>query len=186
VFSKPILLAEDDADDVFMFRRHYERCGVHNPLHVVSSGEDVVKYFEASRLNYPLPALLFLDLKMPIVGGLEVLDYLKRSSQDGFTTIVLSGSQDLKMVTQAYQLGAGSFLTKPIEKQEFCDLMARFEAVKMDGCPPAEGLSASTAKAVSQPGAGPASSLLRPPLQDPAPPRLAGRGTCRGGCGFNG
>jgi two-component system response regulator len=138
VFPKPILLAEDDANDVFILRRYYNKCGVHNPLHVVSDGEAVVKYFEKNRLNYPLPVLLMLDLSMPPMGGLEVLRHLKKSGLTGFYTVDLTGRIDPQMVNEAHELGAHEYLVKEVEKEGFCGLMARVPGIQMAGCDPNE------------------------------------------------
>src|SRR5262245_45259665 len=133
--GRPILLAEDQSDDVYLFQCYHKQCGVHNSLHIVSDGAEVVRYFETShRLKHPRPVAVFLDLKMPTMGGMEVLEFFKSSSLSGFPSIILSGNEDPRLVTEARQLGADSFLIKPIPKAEFCDLLARIEGVKMDGC----------------------------------------------------
>ena len=91
---------------------------------------------ENNRLNYPRPVLLLLDLKMPRMGGLQVLEYLRATCQRGFSTILLIHTQDhdLNLVAEAYRLGADAFLMKPFEKKEFCSLMSQFQAVEMDCC----------------------------------------------------
>ena len=132
--SRPILLAEDDAADAFMIQRYYERSGVRNPLHVFPHGEAVVNYFEGSRVHYPLPVLLLLSLKMPLLDGWEVLEYMRRTSQTGFPIVVLTGSTDLRLIRQAMQLGAESVLMKPLEREEFCELLKRVPGIEMKGC----------------------------------------------------
>src|SRR4029078_3966910 len=99
-------------------------------------GEEVVRCLENNRLNYPRPVLLLLDLKMPRMGGLQVLEYLRAPGERGFSTILLIHTQDhdLNLVAEAYRLGADAFLMKPFEKKEFCSLMSQFQAVEMDCC----------------------------------------------------
>ena len=144
VLLRPILLATDDSNAVFMFWRYHKQCRIENPLEVVSDGEDVVRYLESNRLNFPLPVLLVLGLKMARMGGFQVLKHLRDTCQRGFSTVLMIESQehDLPMVAAAYKLGVESFLMKPLEKKEFCSLMSQFHAVKMDGCPPADGPAA--------------------------------------------
>src|SRR5690348_9746215 len=72
-----ILLAEDNSDDVFFFRRALKNIGIQNPLQVVTDGEQAVDYFlgkgqYADRHKHPLPAIAILDIKMPKLTGLEV------------------------------------------------------------------------------------------------------------------
>jgi len=133
--DQPILLAEDDSGDVFMFWRFHKMCGVHNRLEVFSDGEDIISWFKSSRANCPIPALLFLDWKMPRMGGLEVLDYLSKSGFQDFPTILLTGNEDPNLLATAQQLSVTSFLTKPVEKLQFCELLARTEGIEMKGCP---------------------------------------------------
>src|SRR5260370_9232565 len=77
-----ILLAEDRYDDIFLIRRAFEKGGLLNPLQVVRNGEEVVAYLKgegkfANRAEYPLPQLLLLDLKMPLMDGFDVLPWLR-------------------------------------------------------------------------------------------------------------
>jgi FixJ family two-component response regulator len=168
--TNPILLAEDDSKDVFTFWRYHSQCRIHNPLEVFSDGEDLVAYLAKSRAT---PVLLLLDLKMPRMGGLEVLEHLKTSSQ-GITKVILTETRDLPLVANAYRLGVASFLMKPIEKREFCALMAAVEGVSMDGCVDDPDLHPSAAKASQPPSSGPPPTSLQPWQIPPKPPMYPG------------
>jgi len=146
--DKPILLAEDDSGDVFMFWRFHKMCGVHNRLEVFSDGEDIISYFKSSRANCPIPALIFLDWKMPKIGGLQVLEYITKSGYQDLPTVLLTGNEDPNLLGTAQQLGVTSFLTKPVEKRLFCELMARIEGIEMKGCPDVPTTGIVTAKSL--------------------------------------
>lgn len=117
--AQPILLAEDDPDDVLLLRRAFARANVANPLVVVSDGDEAVEYLSGSGRytdhgSHPLPAVLLLDLKMPRRNGFEVLEWLR--SQPGLTAlpvVVLTSSRESADVRRAYELGANSYLVKP-------------------------------------------------------------------------
>jgi CheY-like chemotaxis protein len=119
-----------------MFWRFHKECRIHNPLEVVSDGEDAVRYLEGNRLKFPLPVLLVLGLQMPHMGGLQVLRHLKDTCQRGFPTVLMIDSRDhdLPLVAAAFHFGVESFLIKPLQNEEFSDLMARLHAVKADAC----------------------------------------------------
>jgi CheY-like chemotaxis protein len=116
-----ILLAEDREDDIILVQRAFERGGIRNPLFVVRDGEEAINYLSgvfpfSDRVSFPIPALLLLDLKMPRVDGFDILRWLK--TQPDLATIrvvVLTSSDDIRDVTKAYQLGANSFLIKPLD-----------------------------------------------------------------------
>lgn len=120
-----ILLAEDNADDVDMFRRAFKQAYIEAPLHVVSDGEEAMAYLNgegkfANRAEFPLPDLLLLDLKMPRKNGFEVLAWLRtHPTLCPLRTVVLTTSEDIKDVNRAYAFGANSFLTKPLDFIEF-------------------------------------------------------------------
>ncbi|MCI0747044.1 MAG: response regulator [Verrucomicrobia subdivision 3 bacterium] len=125
--SPVVLIAEDSEVDVMMLRRAFKDAGLLKPLQVVQNGEEAIFYLEgqgkfADRAKYPLPDLFLLDLRMPRKNGFEVLEWLRR--QPGLLrlpTIVLTTSDQIKDVNRAYELGANSFLTKPLNFVEFKD-----------------------------------------------------------------
>ena len=135
-----ILLADDNENDVLLVRVLFKKCGVENQLQVVSDGEDVIAYLKgegiyAVRDRYPLPVLLLLDLSMQRKGGIEVLEWLQTQPKPAFPVVILTGMEDLAKMKLAYQLGAHSFLIKPMEKQEFLNLAGGIKGIefKADG-----------------------------------------------------
>lgn len=112
-----ILLAEDDADHAFFTARAFQ--DVHGgdvEMHTVTDGEEALDYLHRRGRyeNAPRPHLIVLDLKMPKVTGLEVLEHIK-SDEDLRTipTVVLSSSDRPQDVKDSYTLSANSYVTKP-------------------------------------------------------------------------
>jgi CheY-like chemotaxis protein len=124
-----ILLVEDDPNDVFLVRRAFRKAKVDNPLQVVGDGEAAVAYLAGydafvDRERYPLPALILLDLKLPRKSGLEVLAWLRGQPRlRRLPVVVLTSSNETSDVNQAYDLGANSYLVKPVAFDNLQDLM---------------------------------------------------------------
>lgn len=123
-----ILLAEDDEDYVLLIRQVFIKAHIPNPIHVVSNGEEAIAYLKGegkyvNRDEYPLPDILLLDLKMPRVSGIDVLKWLKQQPNlAALRVLVLTSSDRIRDVNEAYQLGANSFLVKPMDFQDFTQL----------------------------------------------------------------
>jgi CheY-like chemotaxis protein len=121
-----ILLAEDEEDYVLLVKRAFSEAKITNPLHVVSTGQEAVAYLKgegkyANRDEYPLPDLLLMDLKLPGFNGLEIIGWMRsQPGLAGLRIVVLTSSDQLKDVNDAYRLGANSFLMKPYD---FADLV---------------------------------------------------------------
>jgi len=123
-----ILLAEDEEDYVLLIQRAFAQAKIPNPLHVVWNGQEAISYLKgdgkySNREEYPLPDLLLLDLRMPRVNGLEVLQWIR--AQPGLAplrVLVLTSSDQIRDVNEAYKLGANSFLVKPMDFQDFAQL----------------------------------------------------------------
>ena len=114
-----LLLVEDNGDDVFFMKRAISAAGIAHPLEVAQDGQAAIDYLSgrgefADRKRFPVPFLMFLDLKLPHKSGLEVLEWIR--SQPALRTLivlVLTSSREESDVTKAYSLGANSFLVKP-------------------------------------------------------------------------
>jgi CheY-like chemotaxis protein len=123
-----ILLAEDEEDYVLLIKHAFAQAKIPNPLQVVWNGQEAIAYLKgegkySNREDYPLPDLFLLDLKMPRVNGFEVLKWLR--AQPGLAALrvlVLTSSDELRDVNEAYRLGANSFLVKPLDFQDFMQL----------------------------------------------------------------
>jgi CheY-like chemotaxis protein len=124
-----ILLAEDDPNDLALFRHAIKDTKYSANLQVVRDGEQVIKYLDgegdfSNRAAYPFPDLLVLDLKMPRVNGLEVLKWLKNHPVSvALPAIMLSGSGLDPDVEEAYRLGVSTYFTKPTELGKLSELL---------------------------------------------------------------
>src|SRR5438552_3547618 len=123
-----ILLVEDRQDDILLIRRAFQKAYINNPLQVVRDGEEAIAYLSgegkySNRAEYPLPDLVLLDLKMPRVDGFGVLKWIRaQPGLKGLRVIVLTSSADMRDVNTAYNLGANSFLVKPMDFEDVVHL----------------------------------------------------------------
>ena len=128
-----ILLVEDNEDDVFLMRRALKGAHVVNSLHVVEDGQEAVDYLAgtgrfADRDRYPLPAVVFLDLKLPYLSGHDVLAWIRRQKDfESLIVIVLTSSNEASDLSRCYALGANSYLVKPPTPDQLEDLAKAFK-----------------------------------------------------------
>lgn len=125
----PILLVEDNPDDVLLIRRASRKANLLNPLYVVEDGEQAIAYLSgqgiyADRNRYPLPVLILLDLKLPRKSGFEVLAWLKTHPQlRRIPVVVLTSSRESPDIVRAYDLGANSYLVKPVGFEDLVEMV---------------------------------------------------------------
>jgi len=113
-----VLLAEDSDDDAFFFQRAFSRASLSCELLRVANGKIAVELLGNRQLAGDAPFLIFLDLKMPVMSGFEVLQWLKNSGLKPLPkVIVLSGSNDQADRSRAFSLGATDYLVKPISSE---------------------------------------------------------------------
>jgi CheY-like chemotaxis protein len=129
-----ILLAEDDPNDVLLIQRAFQKAGMRQVLKVVRDGEEAIAYLSgegdfADRERFPKPFLLLLDLKMPGADGFEVLRWVRAEPETKRLLVVVLTSSNLQAdVDRAYDLGANSYLVKPVSFDEMVNMIQRFEA----------------------------------------------------------
>lgn len=133
----PVLLAEDEEHDVFFMRRAFESAHIENPLVAFSSGREVIDYLErvAEQRQHPYPRLLLLDLKMPLVDGFEVLEWIQTQARwrDHLPVLVLSSSGEDQDRRRAFRLGAHEYLVKPGNYKELVVLVKDLKRRWLDG-----------------------------------------------------
>lgn len=123
---RTVLMVEDNPDDQLLIRRAFKKAGLAQPLQAVDNGDDAVLYLAgeddyADRSRFPMPSLILLDIKLPRRSGLEVLAWLRGQEKLRRTPVVmLTSSSDMGDIDRAYDLGANSYLVKPVE---FDDLL---------------------------------------------------------------
>jgi CheY-like chemotaxis protein len=106
--------------------------GVANPLFVVESGQLAIDYLSGAgaysdRSRYPMPVVVFLDLKLPLMSGHEVLAWIRAQRQlETLVVVVLTSSNEPADVRRSYSLGANSYLMKPLTARQLLDLAKAF------------------------------------------------------------
>lgn len=133
-----ILIVEDSEDHVFLLRLAFKKAGITNPVQTVRSGEEALSYLAGSGAfsdwsRFPLPAVVLLDLKMPGLDGFGVLRWTRQQPGLKNLRVVMLTSSDLQQeVNLAHDLGAKSFLTKPVDLDQLVEMMRAFKTYWLD------------------------------------------------------
>ena len=132
--DQPILLVEDDLDDANLLKRAMSVAGIKRPLLVITHAEEAIRYLDgkgqyADRDRHPLPSLVLIDLKLEGLPGHEVIAWLRARRQfDAVKIIVLSGLDHEAHRSEAYRLGANSFLVKTPKFEELVEKVKNIAA----------------------------------------------------------
>ena len=123
-----ILIADDSEEDIILIRKAFEKADVPNPIFAVRNGAEAISYLKgqdrfSNRDEFPLPDLMLLDLKMPGEDCFDVLRWVREQpGLKSLRVVVLTSSDFIREVNEAYQLGANSFMVKPSDFQSFVEL----------------------------------------------------------------
>lgn len=134
----PILVVEDSEDDLFFFRRLLAKAGLELPVAIATDGQHAIDYLssalEANRTRgAELPRLVFLDLKLPLRGGFEVLQWIRaQPALARLAVVVLSSSAETRDVVQAFSVGAQGYLVKYPEPAVLHDVVSRVAEAPAD------------------------------------------------------
>jgi len=122
--DRPILMADDDADDRFLVQAAFEDNKILNQILFFEDGEQLLNYFSLGDVK-SIPNLILLDLNMPKRDGREVLKVLRSNvNWNEIPIIIFSTSNAPDDVVKAYQLGADCYIVKPSSYEELRDLMS--------------------------------------------------------------
>jgi CheY-like chemotaxis protein len=126
-----ILLVEDSEDDAYFFQRALNKSGRQGTLKQVSDGGAAIKLLlEALSDASRIPDLVFLDLKLPVMSGFEVLAWIRRQQfADPLSVIVLTGSDQEADRLRALELGASELIVKPITASDLADRLQNLTAM---------------------------------------------------------
>jgi two-component system, response regulator len=121
--SKIILLVEDNPSDVELTRRALQKSHIANRMIVAEDGQEALDYlFGSDPHSNELPALILLDLKLPKVDGLQVLRQIRADERTShLPVVILTTSNEEQDITQSYDLGANSYIRKPVDFNQFVD-----------------------------------------------------------------
>ena len=125
----PILMIEDSPEDVHLSSKALMRAKVDNPIVTVGHGYEAIEYLQGTgkytnREEFPLPCFILLDLKMPRMNGLEFLSWVQKTPEfRRIPTIVFTTSAREEDIKAAYERGAHSFITKPLDFMELVKLI---------------------------------------------------------------
>jgi len=118
--GKKILLIEDNPDDVALTLRAFKKNNIMNEIMLAKDGAEALALLLDKNLE--LPALVLLDLKLPKVGGLEVLDKIRATPETKLIPVViLTSSKEEADLTNGYKLGCNSYIRKPVDFIQFAE-----------------------------------------------------------------
>lgn len=143
--TRTILLVEDNPDDVELTLRAFRKSNTANQIVVVRDGEEAMEYMHATgryenRDEDTSPEVVLLDLKLPKLDGLEVLRRMRADKRTRrLPVVVLTSSREDSDIVQSYDLGANSFVRKPVDFGEFVEATGQlglYWLVLNEGCTP--------------------------------------------------
>ncbi|MGA2603507.1 MAG: response regulator [Verrucomicrobiia bacterium] len=118
--NRPILLVEDNSDDESLTLRAFKKNNIANEVIVVRDGTEALDFLYGN--GNALPAMVLLDLKLPKVSGLEVLRRVRAESRTRLLpVIILTTSKEEQDLINSYQLGANSYICKPVDFAQFTE-----------------------------------------------------------------
>ncbi len=122
-----VLLAEDDEHDIVATKRAWKKHHVVNPLYIVNNGEECIDYLHR-RGKYsepgaaPRPGILLLDIKMPKMDGLAVLEHIRKDKElRRLPVIILTTSKAEEDQVRSYDLGVNAYIVKPVGFENFSE-----------------------------------------------------------------
>lgn len=126
-----ILMAEDNEHDIIATKRAWEKYKISNPLYIVTNGEECLdylyhrgKYSEPS--SSPAPGVVLLDIRMPRMDGLTVLEHIRKDKKlHNLPVVILTTSQEESDRMKSYDTGANAYIIKPVGFSNFAEALKK-------------------------------------------------------------
>lgn len=126
--NNPILLVEDNPLDIDLTLRAFKKRNLTNEILIARNGEEALLFIKKWETGVQIPIVILLDLNLPKLNGLEVLEELKAHPKfNSIPVVVLTTSSDNKDIERAYKLGANSYIIKPVNFDKFVDVASQIE-----------------------------------------------------------
>ena len=133
-----ILMVEDEKSDADLLRRAFAKANVLNPIVLANTGDEALAYLTgtgqyADQTKHPLPALILLDLKLPGLTGIQLLQWRRTQPHiKRIPVVVLTIDRSPSTVNSAYDLGANSYLVKPGNPEEVTQMVETIQRYWID------------------------------------------------------
>ena len=128
LLNNAILLIEDNPVDIDLTLRAFKYKNLTNPIEIARDGEEALEWVNKWKKGSPLPVVIMLDLNLPKVHGLEVLKAIKSNdSLKKIPIVVLTTSSEDVDIKTAYNLGANSYIVKPVDFDKFIEVAGQIE-----------------------------------------------------------
>jgi CheY-like chemotaxis protein len=127
-----LLIVEDEENDVLFLKDALRKANILSPIQVVDDGRMALDYLGGvgkygDRKTYPLPSVIFLDLKLPQVNGLAILKWIREEpSLPSMLVMILTASSLDEDIERAYRLGANSYVVKPSSRDKLVEVLKDF------------------------------------------------------------
>lgn len=129
MLAKKIILVEDNKSDIDLTLRAFKKANIQNPIVILEDGKDALDYlfcqdkYATNDINEQ-PELILLDLKLPIIDGIQVLKEIRNNKKTRhYIVIILTSSKEESDLVTSYDLGVNSYIRKPVDFTEFVDVI---------------------------------------------------------------
>ncbi len=123
----PILLVDDDQVDVMTIKRAFRDLGISNPVTHVSNGEEALQFLRSDKRFWP--GLIFLDINMPVMNGVEFLREIKQDDRlSSIPIVILTTSNNEKDKFESFRWGIAGYMLKPVDYGRFIEVIRSIDA----------------------------------------------------------
>ncbi len=139
--NRPIILVEDNPMDVDLTLRAFARRKITNAIEVARDGQEALDLINNWQVGMPLPSVILLDLKLPKISGLEVLEKIRKHPKfASIPVVMLTTSSEDADIQRAYALGVNSYIVKPVSFDQFMEVARHIDLYWMvlNTLPPAK------------------------------------------------